>query len=166
MKTVVVRDTIYLPSGTTLDGGGKTVTVPKPYLTAGGAVTDDYSEYCVFKVDSGAAVTIRNMTILGGGRKYLTDDGNSDYIGGIYNNGSLTLENVNVSRCYRGIWNDSSGKLVMKNTNVVNNAAKFGGGIVNNGVLVMDGCSLSANRSIRSGNGGGRRRPRVYGREG
>ena len=102
-----------------------------------------------------ASATIKNATILGGSRS------------AIVNKGYLYLENVNIMRsgnytttnssagnyyAYGGIYNDETGKLVMKNCNISRNVSKYGGAIYNDeGLVILDGCSLTENRSNNRG---------------
>lgn len=149
---VIVSQTITLTDGTELDGNGKTVQVEVPYLEESGATNDSPSNYNVFTVDSGATVTIKNMQIFGGKKQY----GYNSFVGGIIIDGTLTLENITIARSCRGLCVSSGGKAVLKNTNIVRNQCTFGGGILcSGGTLVMDGCSLTENRSIGDGCGGG-----------
>ena len=85
------------------------------------------------------------MTIMGG------EDIN---YGAIYNyNGTLIMENVTLTRSNRGLFNQS-GKVILKDCNIVRNVARYGAGITNSGgVILMDGCSLSENYSTNSGGG-------------
>ncbi|MDD6071587.1 MAG: hypothetical protein PUC12_12375, partial [Clostridiales bacterium] len=145
---VIVSQTITLAHGTVLDGQGKTVQVAFPYLEESGATSDRLSFYNVFTVDSGATVTIKNMQIFGG------MNGNAN-AGGIVNKGTLTLENITIARSNRGLCiAGRSSKAILKNTNIVRNQCSYGGGIFcDGGTLVMDGCSLTENRSTASGGG-------------
>ena len=152
---VIVSQTITLTDGTDLDGNGKTVQVAVPYLEESGVTSDSPSNYNVFTVDSGSTVTIKNMQIFGGKKQY-NDGSNYSFVGGIIIDGTLTLENITIARSCRGLCVSSSGKAVLKNTNIVRNQCTFGGGILcAGGTLVMDGCSLTGNRSTGSNSGGG-----------
>ena len=103
------------------------------------------SEIVLINVIENANVTIKNVTILGGSKSAIT------------NNGFLYLENVNVmcSGSYTtkgGIYNNSTGKLVMKNCNMSRNVGIHGGAIYNeSGFVILDGCSLIENRSNERG---------------
>jgi hypothetical protein len=95
------------------------------------------------------------MTVMGGSKT------------GISNEGTLTMENVTVTRSGYGKTDhnpkdggggikNTNGKLILKNCSIVRNVSDFGGGIVNDGgKVVMDGCSLSENRSLHQYGGGG-----------
>lgn len=143
--TIYVSQTIQLSDGITIDGNGKVISVPHPYMDAIGIVATTQSDYCALEVPYSATVTIKNVTILGGG-------GGALYV---QSSANVTMENVTIARSYRGItiWN---AVVVMKNCNVVRNVCWNGGGILlEGGKLIMDGCSLSENRSLDDGGGGG-----------
>lgn len=160
VKEVIVANTISLPEGTSLDGGGKMVRVEHPYINENGIVSESgYSTYAVFEIPAGSggpAVTIANMTIMGGG----SDDAKGIWIeaGGICvgADAKLIMTNVTVTRSRRGLSIGRSAVATMKNCNIVRNVADFGGGILcASGTLIMDSCSLSENRSTRLNGGGG-----------
>ncbi len=147
--TIIVDSTIVLLDGTTLDGSGKVIMVPVPYMDADGrAHGTGYSEFTIFHISSGAHVVLKNMTLLGGRS---SDAGclevNSSY---------LYAENVQFSRAYRGV-SFYGSSAVLKNCNVVRNVCEYGGGMLLGGAskVLMDGCSLSENRSLSSSGGGG-----------
>ena len=145
---IVVTQTIEVPHGATLDGHGATVRVSRPYIDEDGIVrNEEYSEYSVFTISGyGTPITIKNMTILGG---HTTN-------AAVYNhNGTLNMENVTITRSFRGLYN-FYGKTILKNCNVVRNFCGNAGGIFCfGGTLIMDGCSLSENYSTNSAGGGG-----------
>jgi len=144
VDTVVVSQCISITTDITLDGNGKTVQVVNPYVGKDGkALGSGYSSYGVLNLT--ANVTLRNMTVHGG---Y-----NADAI--IISGKTLTAENVTVSRSYRGL-NLQGSTAILKNCNIVRNVGPNGAGIlVRYSTLVMDGCSLSENRVVSSGLGGG-----------
>jgi hypothetical protein len=82
-----------------------------------------------FTIDSGAAVTIANLTIWGG------NAGNHSLGGGILNGGTLTLRNCTFN------WNYAPGG--------------SGGGVANNGTLTLFDCTFHANSALYNGRGGG-----------
>ena len=150
VNTIIVSTTIALPDETTIDGNGKTIQVPTPYADASGACPSsgagDSSSWSVFAVTGD--VTLKNMTVYGG---YQT----TSTAGGItVSSGTLRAENVTIARSFRGLYVGSSTKASLTNCNVVRNVCGYGAGIVcYGGVLVMDGCSLSENRSTSQGGG-------------
>ncbi len=112
----------------TIDRDLTIIGSPSATLDGGGAGT-------VVSVDSGVTVTLANLTV---------QHGFSDLGGGIYNDGTLSLRNSNVSNntassesgncgtstllCFGGgIYND--GTLSLKNSIVSNNTAYLGAGI-------------------------------------
>lgn len=150
VSEVIVSKTISLSEGTNLDGKGKTIRVETPYIGSDGLVLDsgECSNYGVFSTYG--TVTIKNMTIMGGKGSYSGTSGAIQI-----NSGTATLENVTATRSNRGVYIGSS-RAILKNCNVVRNAADYGGGILNSGgTLIMDGCSLSECRSLSASGGGG-----------
>lgn len=161
IETIVVSTTITLPNGTTLDGKGKNIQVTTPYINEMGVVNSSgYSSYSVFSVPNNATVSISNMVVSGGyttGESDTSDSG-GNRSGGIKIGGScnVTMENVTVTRSCRAVSIYTNSYVVMKNCNIVRNVCYYAGGILVNGcTLVMDGCSLSENRTTSSGGGGG-----------
>ncbi len=98
----------------------------------------------------GVPVTVRNLTIRGGA------DGLGAG-GGISNLGILTLDDVTVRGNNQstggGVWND--GRLILKgNTAIRDNTGNWGAGVDNQGLLVMKGTSsISANTASTEGGG-------------
>jgi hypothetical protein len=85
--------------------------------------------------------------------------GNTAYYdgGGIYNyRGTLTMKDCNVkynhANGYGGGINNN-GSLIMNNCDVSGNTARYGGGINNNGSLIMNNCNVNNNSA--NGYGGG-----------
>lgn len=142
---ITVTSRLTVPNGTTIDGDGHVLSVPVPYLNEDGSLADSPSSFGVFYIESSSIVTLRNMKLLGG----------SGYAA-VTNYGSLTMENVTMTRSNRGLQNSS--KTVMNNCNLVRCAAQYGGGVLNSsgGQIVMNGCSYTENRDrINSGTWGG-----------
>lgn len=148
---VIVSARISLPDNTDLDGKGKTVRVETPYAgTDGKVLSSGFSTGGVFLISGN--VTIKNMTVMGG---YFSSPGSGGAI--TINSGTTNLENVTITRSCRGLSIDGiKTKAILKDCCVVRNVAEFGGGaLCSGGTLIMDGCSLSENRSLRSNGGGG-----------
>ena len=149
---IVVTQTIELPNDAVVDGHGAIVRVVAPYIREDGIVpsaeSEECSNYTVFKIPDATNATIKNMTVWGGKSSRAA----------IYNYcGTLNMENVTITRSYQG-FNNYCGKAILKNCNIVRNVCNNAGGILcfgNTAVLVMDGCSLSENRSTGSNGGGG-----------
>ena len=146
VNEIIVTTAITLPDGTVLDGAGKTVRVEKPYVRKNGTLQDSPSSIRVFTIESGSTVTVKNMTVMSGsgGDAAFTSSGN------------LTLENVNVTRSRRGLYN-SGGTAVLKNCNFSLNVCSSAGAIWtgNGSKLVLDGCSFTQNRSNGGSSSGG-----------
>jgi CSLREA domain-containing protein len=101
----------------------------------------------VFQVNTGANLTINNVTVR---------DGSAPDGGGIFNGGTLEMTNCTVSGNSAsddggGIFN--GGTLTMTNCTVSGNSADYGGGIRNEGTLTMTNCTVSGNSA--DGGGGG-----------
>lgn len=99
-------------------------------------------------VNSNATVSISGVTISSG---VTSKDG-----GGIYNKGTLTLENVTISNSesQRGGGIYSNGTLTMTNCTITNNkASNYGGGICSEGSLTMNDGAVTENNASLSGGG-------------
>lgn len=147
--TIVVSKTISLTGSASIDGDGKTIQVAAPYADASGACASGAtSGYSVFDISPGATVTLKNMTIYGGGT--------SDTAGGIVLGDSaiLNADNVTIARSHRGLSIGSNAKASLANCNIVRNVCGYGAGVLcDGGTLVMNNCSLSENRSTSQGGG-------------
>lgn len=137
---------VTLLNGVTIDGAGHTLQAKTTGVTEQGVVQKG-SAYSIFEITSGS-VHVENLTIKGGSST------------AVVNAGSLVMENVTVtqtgSSTAEGGGIKNTGKVLLKNCSIIRNVAKFGAGILNAGsaaILVMDGCSLSENRSLSQGGG-------------
>lgn len=146
---IIITQKIDLPDGANLNGNGAMLRVVAPLICEDGVIRPtNPSEYNLFKINSNCSVTISNMTIIGG------KIGEND-TGAIYNQGLLEMENVTITRSYRGL-NNNSGIVVMKDCNIVRNVCSYAAGILcAGGKIIMDGCSLSENYTIGQGLKGG-----------
>ncbi|MFZ5809940.1 MAG: choice-of-anchor Q domain-containing protein [Chloroflexota bacterium] len=105
----------------------------------------------VLYVDVGANVTLSDMEI---------SDGVSNYGGGIYNRGNLTVNNCAMNGNYAttsggGVYNAANGVLAVTTSMMDSNgAAQNGGGIDNQGTLTIISSEIRDN-GTESGNGGG-----------
>ena len=115
--TITLAATIAIAKNLTIDGTGRTVTI------SGGDLVR------VLFVDSGASLTLNNLTIANGS---VTDSG-----GGIYNSGTLSITNSTFSG------NSASG------------AFGGGGGIYNSGMLSITNSTFSGNSASGAFGGGG-----------
>ncbi|MCS6883299.1 MAG: choice-of-anchor Q domain-containing protein [Oscillochloridaceae bacterium] len=121
----------------TIDGGGQTITI-----SGNNAVR-------VMIVDSGADLTLRNLTISNASTPFSG--------GGVANSGTLTVSNStfssNSAGSGGGIVNLSSGTLTVSSSTFSGNSANFGGGIDNaSGAVTVTNSTFSGNRAT---NGGG-----------
>lgn len=151
VDTIVVSQTIRLSDNTKIDGNGKIIQVETPYVDASGACASGAtSSYSIFSISSGTAVELKDMIIYGGINTY------ENTAGGITLNAGATLnaENLTIARSYRGIYIEKGAKASLTNCNVVRNVSSYGAGVLcSGGTLIMDGCSLSENRSTSQGGG-------------
>ena len=149
LETVKTRSTIVVGKDVILDGEGK--------LTVEGNGTDE-----VFAVWS--TTQLGNMTVIGGARGVgnagdlrivncmISDNEGVDRGAGIYNTGTLTLENSTVSGNRAGwgggIANWGSGECTINNSIVSDNEAGYGGwggGIDNRATLTINDSTISGN---------------------
>ncbi len=156
---IIVTAAIALPNGTVIDGKGKTVRAPVTGTNAAGITNAGATDINIFTVASGATVSISNLTILGGAKSAIS------------NRGTLTLTSVNLmqsgsaSAIGGGINNAGTGKALLKQCRIMRNIADYGGGFLNGGTLVFDGCTISENRNIgdgAKGGGGGQNNSTLY----
>jgi len=133
--TYTLSQQVNLPKNLTLNGTGGT--------TIRGSGSDR-----VFQVNSGATVTLNQLTIANG----FTGEG-----GGIYNNGSLFLNNVAIANNRSiekggGIYN--AGSLSLNSTTVNGNQSlQDGGGIYNAGTVTINNSSIISNQAQAKGGG-------------
>lgn len=136
----------------TINGNGHTISVEHPYVEEDGRLCASPTKGGVFYIDNGATVTIKNATIMGG---QVTDTSSKQQAAIQVNKGYLTLEYVTLTRSNRGLYTTNDGYAVLKQCNVIRNVAlqAGGGGIASLGAsrLVLDGCSVSENRSYTDG---------------
>ncbi len=151
---IVVTQQIELPDGVgDIDGHGATVSVVYPYISEDGVIRDgEFSNYCLFHLSEGRSATIKNMVIVGG----MVTGNNDANSAAVFNAGTLTMENVTITRSYRGLNIGYGGTAILKNCNIVRNVCTYAGGILcNGGKIIMDGCSLSENYAMGTGLRGG-----------
>ncbi len=191
---IVVTNKITLTDGTNLDGHGRTIRVPQPYLKEDGTVNTvkDDAGYLrnssedatttdngnVFTIASGAIVTLKDMTIMGGRIKFADypnasiktdDDGiewdrvdtksgsgkGPEYAANaavvVQTGGTLTMTDCTVTRSNRGIHN-YQGTVVLDHCNLIRNYCRFGSGVLNDGGTVADGAVIVMDRCSFSEN--------------
>ena len=111
--------------------------------------------YCLFTVDKGATVEISGLSLAKGNNDspVADDDG-----GGIFNNGTLTIDSCTLSgndagESGGGIFN--AGTLTVSNSMFVNNLAANGegGALSNAGTMTVSNCILSGNATDDAGGG-------------
>ncbi len=107
--------------------------------------------------------TVNVMSVVGGGTLHLSDvtianGGNTNYGGGIYNEGTLLITNTtfysNAASFDGGGIMNGGGKLIVTNSTLYSNTAGYGGGIYNNGPLTVTNSTFYSNTSSVSAGGG------------
>jgi hypothetical protein len=149
IREVVVSEYINIPDGCELDGYGKTIRVPEPYLNPDGSINENASGYGVFAISAGSKVKLENMTIIGG-----------ESIGAVYgaNGSEITMEGVTVTRSNTGLYTKKNSKALLKNCTFYLNATtgnspqtaaiQMGDSDTDAGcVCVLDNCSFTYNRA-------------------
>jgi BspA type Leucine rich repeat region (6 copies)/Concanavalin A-like lectin/glucanases superfamily len=121
-----------------------------------GLVIDGNASSRVFEVASNCTVVLDSLTITNG-------NASGNYGGGIYNNGTLTLNECTLagnSAMYDGggVYNFYDGTVTLNQCTLAGNSANYyssGGGIYNNfGTVTLNQCTVAGN-SATSGSGGG-----------
>ncbi len=124
--------------------GTETINGPKVGVTVSGGGLSR-----VFQVDPGATASISGLTISGG------NAGNFDKGGGLFNDGTATLNNCTVSGnsafAGGGLFND--GTTTLTNCTISGNSAQFGGGVYNRATATFTNCTVSGNSATASGGG-------------
>lgn len=157
----LVGDTVSLPEQVTIDknitieGNGHLVSVPQPFVAETGFVAEEFTqEYAaVFFIREGADAVIRNVHVMGGG--IVKAESTNDACYGMRNEGTVFLDNVTVTRSNGAVWNDEGAYLYADNCRFVRNCRYCAGGLFNHGTAVLNRTSLSENRSLSTGGGGG-----------
>jgi len=140
-KTITLRSgELDITTDLTIEGlGAKALTI------------DANNNPRVFSIDEKVGkekseVTIEGLTITGASGKGLFW-----YAGAIYNLGTLTISNTDISNNKTsGIY---GGNLKMINSTITNNQSKRGGGIYNQGETILINTTISDNQSDESGGG-------------
>jgi len=107
----------------------------------------------VFHIINTSTVTFENLTIHGGGSTSYSEFG-----GGIYNKGSITLTNTTISECKTeetagGIYNEF-GSVTLDNSTLINNEANSAGGYFDDGGNIkITSSSISNNYAIEMAGG-------------
>lgn len=147
--TALFEEELEITKDVVINGAG----VGKTIIDAGGRSR-------VIRVDPPANVTIHDLTIRGGDAENSSNDNGEG--GGIFNDGTLTLERVvvtgNTAFLGGGIWNDSGASLTLREVSIQRNIATIdagdaGGGIYNEGTMVLDKVTIDRNRAGGAGGG-------------
>ncbi len=180
-SAIVISDDTVL-DGTMPNGRRKTIQVESPFLPASGEVAlgtsngqlsivrpdpAEYSAYRLFEISANSKLTLSNLQLMGGftGSATVNDEATA---GGIDNYGFLEMHNVDILRTGTALLNRPLARALLVDCNIVRNANWYGGGILNfsrrvgstdeytdGGTIVMDGCSLTENKSLGPQHGGG-----------
>ena len=133
--TIPLASTLSIDRNMTVDGAGHTVIV------SGDTTGDNTGDVRVFVVDSGVTAALQNLTVTKG---YCSGcDG-----AGIYNYGTLTLNNFSLSDTSGGYRGSilSQGSLTVTNSTFAHNTATYGGAIwVNSGTVTITNSTFSGN---------------------
>ena len=137
--TITLGGTLTLSKNVTIDGSalGAPITI------------DGANAYRVFYVNAGVTATLNSLTIA---------HGRSDFGGGIYNQGTLTVMNSLFSdnsalpgdnHWGGGIFNARSSMLTVRHSTFSGNSVgDRGGGIYNQGTLVVEDSTFTGNRAL------------------
>ncbi|MCR5157369.1 MAG: InlB B-repeat-containing protein [Butyrivibrio sp.] len=157
VSEVVVEKEIEIPDGTVIDGHGKTVRVPVPYVDSDASIVSTASSYRVFSVPANAKVTLKNMTVMGGSATGVIYGRSGSYI---------KMENVHVERSQTGYFSEGGCVAVLVDCsfyrNIENDGSDTGAAGIQMGsstgsaesICVLDRCSFSGNRSALTFGGG------------
>ena len=153
--TVSLPDQVTIDKNITIEGNGHLVSVPQPFVAETGFVAEEFTqEYAaVFFIREGADAVIRNVHVMGGG--IVKAESTNDACYGVRNEGTVFLDNVTVTRSNGAVWNDEGAYLYADNCRFVRNCRYCAGGLFNHGTAVLNRTSLSENRSLSTGGGGG-----------
>ncbi len=151
---IVATSTLIVSAGIVIDGKGYTLTVPTPGVTEAGLNAASPSSHRLFTILSPDRVTISDITLLGGN----TPEGGAVLV---RPGSQVTMTGVHIERSRNqmggggAIYNQ--GELVMVDSYLRRNSARWGGGIINasGALLIMQGSSLVENRTEDSNGGGG-----------
>lgn len=150
---IVVSSQVTISKSITVDGNGYTISVPKPGVSEAGANQGDASAFRVFNLSGSNTITIKNIKIKGGnaqGAGINVGSGTTAVVDGV------TLSNSRFSAGGGGgIYN--GGTTFLKNSNVIRNSARYGGGFLNpyGSSMYISNSIISDNRSESSSGGGG-----------
>jgi hypothetical protein len=158
-------DTIFVASGTYIGTGSEVVSIIKDGTLSGGwnagfttqngtTIIDGQDARRGIKVEQGVSVIIERFTIR---------SGRGDSVGGIWNDGSLTLNDSTVSDNVDigdwtseggGIRNSGQGNLNLNNSTIKDNESSSGGGIFNAwGTITINNSTISGNSARGFGGG-------------
>jgi len=163
--TIALGSDLSIDKSLTIDGSGHAVTL------SGDTNGDGAGEVGLFYVDSGANVTLRNLLLTkgesgeGGGvynfgtlavENCTFEDNNANYGGGIKNYGALTVTNSNFSNnsgtVGAAIYNGSgSGGLTVTNSTFSGNVASSSGVIYNDDTASITNSTFANNSATSSG---------------
>ena len=146
--------TIVLSGGAPLElkdtSGATTISGPG----AGQVVINANRLSTVFEVDPGVSAAITGLTITGG--QASVDFGGAQAGGGVYNAGTLILQNDIITANNAGTYGGglfNSGTVTIAGTTLDHDSAQFGGGFFNSGTATVLGSTLSMNTATMNGGG-------------
>ncbi|MDO4628166.1 MAG: hypothetical protein Q4C70_03200, partial [Planctomycetia bacterium] len=128
---LTITDTLTIDGASKYDEFGVKSEVTT--FAASDVVIDGQNTYSLFNIAAGETVSMNDLTITGGVGTTIPNDSNEaeKWGGGIYNAGTLTLTNIDIT----------------------NNTATYGGGVYNKGTMTINGTSKISNNSSYQGGG-------------
>ncbi len=161
-------------NGQKTDGSNSIIQVATPYINEDGTPNTNPSKHGCLCIAKDAVVHLNYLTIMGGGKYPMLDTSREGttlnieyYIAAVQNGrrdlinegtkedpkdgGTLYMDHCTIQRSERGLYNYHA-QTIMTNCKLIRNTGRFGAGALNeDGILIMDGCSFSENRSTRDG---------------
>jgi CSLREA domain-containing protein len=146
------KSAVSLTSGELLVNKNLTIIGPGADLLSVQRDASASTNFLIFEVAASSNVTISGLTIT---------NGNGGFAGGIYNAGTLTINNATISGNSTafdggGIYNGNTGTLTITNATISGNTANVGGGIVNDAqahTVTIASTTISGNTATSQGGG-------------
>jgi CSLREA domain-containing protein len=146
------KSAVSLTSGELLVNKNLTIIGPGADLLSVQRDASASTNFLIFEVAASSNVTISGLTIT---------NGNGGFAGGIYNAGTLTINNATISGNSTafdggGIYNGNTGTLTITNATISGNTANVGGGIVNDAqahTVTIASTTISGNTATANGGG-------------
>ena len=151
---IVITSTKTVTTGITIDGNGYTLTVPEPGLTSAGTFNASASSFNALTISaSGQTVTLRDVTVIGGSSS--TQGNGVRLTAGTLVGDGLVITQSRGTSGGGGLVVSSGAKAHLIDSVIYRNSGRYGGGFLNQGLLILERSTLSENRSEASNGGGG-----------